>query len=500
MSFTSNHFLFKFLLLTLLSLSLFTLIASEARSYVKVHKSESAVLRDLNKDFIIVGVQNLVNNLTYASLYNYTSKDFPGIFVDLKNISAAGNSFSINNAYVVNTNSSSIATDTTNSTFVYFSGEFDVRNGNLDNSTKGNLIVLITSSEVIYIKEFSKSESRFKFVGKIRLMWKDPEFLFDAGLPAPLQALISQAFKELFNSKINEKIETELNSELAKWFSTLNYDTQLEFNVSQSFSSKRIPENSLFLNLLGIEAIVLTTKFDTLLTQRYNGYLSGFSERTDLPAESSFDVKTLDLTKLYNAVFIDKFIFESLLTQEAFKGFFMRRSLNAENIPKALNFDLNMRSIAKVLPEISNLYSLMQNVEINYAFFNSKFDFADAKTPKIIANMDFTLFAVNSENQLNQVFNCQTDLAFEITNPLSKTSHLNFNIELIDVGNLKTSNDFSYVNVDYLKFLIREFVNYSIVQKNVKVFEKDLNLSDLFEENFEMKFFKGGVLLYNYLN
>lgn len=498
MSSTSRQFK-QTIILFLTTLSLLSLAACEANSYVKVYESETAVMRELDKDLVNIGVRSLVNNLTYPSLTNYTSADFPGCFLDLQNLKAAGSSFSINDAYVVNTNSSSIATDPTNSSFIYFSSDYNFKNASSENTDiKGNLSITLTSSEVIYIKEFIKSEAGFKYAGKLSLMWKDPEITYDS--EAAPKAFIASAFKELFNSQIKESIEKELNTELNKYLSSENFDSLIKFNVSQIFSSIPIQEDGLLLKLLGVDTIVLTSKFDTLLTQHYNGYLSGFVNRSDLPAESGFDIKTLELSKLYKAAFIDKFLFESLLNQEAFKGFFIRKSLKQENIPQALNFNFDIRSIAKILPQISNLYSLIQNVEINYAFFNTKFDFDDNKTPKIISSIDFTVFAVGTEKQLNQVFTCQADLAFEITSLLNKTPYLNFNIELIDVGNLKLSNNFSYVDTDYMKFLIKEFINYSLLQNNAKVFEKEINLSDLFEEDFEMKFFKGGVLLYKYLD
>lgn len=504
MSFNSKK-LKKQLLLTL-QLSLISCLialtsaASEAqpKSYVKVYKCETAVLRDLNKDFVNIGIQNLVNNLTYPSQLNFTSTEYPGNFVDLQKIAAAGSTFSINNAYVVNSDTNTVATDPTNSSFIYFSGEFNFRNATFSNS--GNLTVTLTTSEVIYIKEFAKGESGFKYAGKITLMWKDPEMGFEAAAPPQAQALVSLAFKEIFNTKIKDTIEKELNSELAKYLATQSFDAQLKFNVSQSFSSNKIAESALALNLLSVDAMVITSKFDTLLVQHYSGFLRDFSNRTDLPAEAGFDVKALDLAKLYNAVFVDKFLFESLAAQAAFKGFFIRRALKADNVPKTLKFDLDMRSIAQVVPEISNLYSLMQSVEITYAFFNPKFDFSDAKTPKVIVQLDFTVYAVTAEKQLKQVFTCQADLAFEISDPENKSPYMNFDFELIDIGNLKMSDDFSYVNTDYLKYLVKEFANFAIAQNKVQVFEKELNLSDVFEEDFEMMFFKGGVLLYNYLN
>jgi len=504
MSYNSNKTFIREIQICLISLCLITIAAGEdqAKSYVKIYKSEKAVLKDLNKDFINLGIHSLINNITYPSLLNYTSADFPGTFVDLVNVTAGGTTFAFNDAYVIFSNSSILSTDPSGSTFIYLSADYNLRNATY--SAKGNLKATFVTSDVTYIKEFAKGESGFKYQGSLTLVWKDPQIEFNNPSSPPAgQQLISSAFKETYKSKVKDAIETQLNKELAKYLATQNFNKQLKFGISQFLSSRKMPPaaNDFSLNLLKVDAMTIQSKFDLLLIQHFNGYLSGFANRTDLPAEEAFDVKSLDLLKLYNAVFIDKFIFESVVAQAAFKGFFIRQQFKQENVPKALKFDLDIRSVAEVLPEIVNLYSLMQRVQINFALFNPKFDFEDGKTPKIIAQLDFTVYAVNADNkQLNQVFTCQADLAFEISDPQNKNPYLNFNFGIVDVGNLIMSHEFSYVNTDNLKNLIEEFIGYAILQNNVKIFEKDMDLSDLFEEDFEMKYFKGGVLLYNYLN
>ena len=456
----------KPLMLLCLLLSIISNIAcDENPSYIKVYKSESAVLKDLNKDFVNIGIENLVNNLTFSNILNYTSEEFPDVFLDLLNIDAAGNDFSINNAYVLNTNTSTIATDPTNTSFIFFSCDFNFRNNSEEK--KGNFSVMVPSAEIIYIKEYQKSENAFKILGKISLMFKDGEFTFAKDTPA--QALISKVFNENFNAKIKISIENELNNELAKYLAKQSFDSQLYFNVSSSLSSNPIPKTMMDLKLLNIDSLILTSKFDTLLTLHYNGYYGSFANITK-PAEGQFDVKKMDLSKLYKGIFVDKFLFENILNQEAFKKFFLRTEMKSENIPQALNFDLVIRDISQIIPEVRNLYSLSQTVKVNFAIFNPKLIFEDDKIPQLLANLDFSVFIMDNEKNSKQIFTCQTDLIFELSITNNKSILLNFELELVDVKNYVMSNNFSYVNIDYLRFLIQEFINYAIEKNSVKVF------------------------------
>jgi len=483
----------------LLSLiSLLSKIVSELSipSYIKIYKNEAAILKDLNKDILDVDIENLVNNIVYPGVTNFTSPLFPGIFIDLFDIKAEGNEFSINNAYVLNTNTSTIATDPSNSSYIFFSGNYAYRNGTIDN--KGTFSVRISSSEFIYIKEYQNIENTFQIKGKINIIWDDGEFTFEKDTQG--KDAISKAFMENFNSKCKDLIDKDLNSKLSEYLSKLTFDSKKYFNLTSQFSSKNIPSQMIDLKLLNVDSTILTSKFDTLLNFHYSGYFESFSNISK-PAESQFDIRKMDLSKLYKGVFIDKFLFESLLNQQVFKGFFLRNEVKNENIPEALDFDLDIKDLSRIIPEIKNIYSVLNQIKVNYAIYNPQIIFEDDKFPIVKSKFDFTIYIKDSNKNFKQIFTSSCDLIFELTyTNIRKNTELNFDIKLLNIDNFLSSNNFSVVNTDYLGSLIRELINYGIEKNKIEVFENDLNLSNIFEEDFSAKYFKGGILLYHNLN
>jgi len=473
---------------------LFSLIYTQETnpSYIKIYKSETAVLRDLSRDFVQIGITNIVNNLTFSNISNYTSSDFPEFSLDLKKIEASGNAFSISNAIILNTNISTIATDPTNSSFVFFSAEYNLKNSTAEK--KGNITAIFSSQEVTYIKKYEKSEKNIKIIGMISIMWKEGEFIYDSDLKQKL--LISKAFNEHFDTNIKIFIEKELNSELKRYLDKQCYDKTVDFKLSQKLSEKKIQANFVNLKLLDIDAKILTSKTDTLLTMHYNGYLGSFSSMTKKPEVNPFNIDNIDLSKLYEGFFIDKSLFETILLEEYFKGFFIRDELKQPNIPAGLNLNLNIKDLSRIIPEVRYLYSLIQKINVNYAIFNPIFIFEENNAPKLYVNLDFTIYVQDAQKLNKQLFTCQNELIFNITIDNTKNNYLNFKIELVDIKKYEMSNNFSYINIDNLNTIIQEIINFSIESDKIKVFESDIYLGDVFEEYFNVIYSKNGLFLY----
>lgn len=471
-------------------------IASEdTPSYVKFYRSETAILKELNGDFANLGVGTYVDNMTYAPLMNYSSAEFPGFFLDITNIKAAGSEFSISNAMVLNSNTTIIATDATNSSFIFFSGDYVLTNATVEE--KGNFSVIMSSAQITYMKELTKLENKISFTGLISLMFKDGEFKFNND--SHQHDIVIKAFNEHFSYKIKPIIEGELNVEIKKYLENVSYDKIYNFTLFNGLSKNPFKLQALDLKLTNMDTLILTSKYDSLVTFHYTGYLPNFANKT-LPPANSVDLTKIDLSKLYRALFIDKFLFESLTKSEAFNKFFIRNTLKNSDIPEALDFDLTINDLSKVIPEVSYSYSLLEPVYANFAFFNPRIQFEDDQYPSVFVKLDFTFYVKEGKNSVKQIYTCTVDLVFNLKIVPNNQFRLNFEFDLVDVVNLNMSNNYNYVDIEALKFIIREIVGASTDFPQIKLFEKDVDLCRIFEEKYSARYFKHGVFLYDNLD
>merc|ERR1712032_279353 len=151
--------------------------------------------------------------------------------------------------------------------------------------------------------------------------------------------------------------------------------------------------------------------------------------------------------------------------------------MNILDFPDNLNAEISVRQIAKIIPEISRMFSLNKLAYVNFAIYSPNVIFADNEIPKIKSNLDFTFYVKDFEENFKQIFTCKSDLVFDILLKNSGDFNLNWSLGLSKVMNFEMSNDFTYIDMDYMRYVIEEIVKYGLKKNGGALLSKDLDLS-----------------------
>jgi len=482
-------------------------------SYIKLYKGEKEILSEMSQDFIGMDLSSSVNDLIFQDGKNLIDKNYPNSELDLFSIKLEGSEFSLgDNAEILfNDKYSIICHDKDNiSSYTFMKGNFTYRDNEKNTNETNEFMATIFAKDILYYKNYTvntntnSDNKTFNLTGDIAFIWATPSIKFSNNKTSEnIQKFIQSKFEDLFYKNYSMQIEAELDKGLKNYYKNTyaTFDEKINFILSDYLSSLKSINHTINLNLNDIK-LNFNEKTDnkTMEKRDYSGYYSSYDAIKNKKPEQIFDIYNsgLDTKNLKNAIFLDKFLFEYLLDTYEFDNFFIRREANELDFPKALNIDLDVREISKILPEVSRLFSLTKKAYLNFAYFSPRIFFSEGKLPQIKLNLDFTFYVKNFDGNFKQIFTCQSDLFFDVGVKNSGNFMLNWAFDLKEVRNLKMSNDFSYVEVDYLKYLIEEIVSYGIEKNGGMLIEKDLDLSKVFEEKFLVKYFEAGVLLYEY--
>jgi hypothetical protein len=511
---SQKFFIYKIFILLILSIfAEQNLCQNKANpSYVKIFKGEKEILQEMNADFIGMSLESKVNNIIFKDEMNIKDTNFPNIELDLLNISLEGSQFSLGDNSQINFSEdfSLIVQDTGNiSSYTFLKANYSYRDLVSKTNETEQFSVTVFADDTLYNKNYTLSASdnkSFKLEGKVTFLWALPVFKFNEKTSQKAQNFITTKFNDLFYRVLSMQIEKELDDGLNKYYSKTNYSTKVKFSLSEYLSSLKTINHTLSFDVNKIKLSYSQNDSKILQTREYSGFYSSYDAVVNKTPEANFDIFNnntgIDIKNLRNAMFIDKFLFEYLLDTDEFQNFFIRREAKQSDFPQALEIDLNVREISKIIPEVSRLYSLTKKIYVNFAIFNPSIIFNDNLLPQIKSNFDFTFYVRDFEGNFKQIFTCQTDLLFDVAVKFSSEKNfvLNFGFDLNKVINFKMSNNFSYIEVDHLKYLIEEIVSFGVEKNGGMLFEKDLDLSKVFEDKFMVKYFNSGILFYEYMN
>lgn len=504
-------------------------------SYIKVYRGEKEILNEMNKDFLGMSEKSSIDDLIFKGQYNITDQKFPNSELDLFSIKDEGSQFSLGEKSLVlfSSNNSVICHDNENaSSYTFMNGNFTYRNKDSNTSETNQFKATIISNDIVYEKNYTMNKENntnkihINFTGGIAFSWDSPSLEFSNQTSENAKQFVAKKFEEFFYKNYSMQIQNELDKGLKEYYKGQHFNTKLNFILSDYLSQLKSINHTVDLNLRDFRLNYNETETKLMQKRDYTGYYSSYDSVVNKTLSADFDIykSNVNTKNLKNAVFLDKFLFEYLLETYEFKNFFIRRELNQMDLPKALNLDLSIRQVSKILPEVTRLFPLTKKANVNFAFFSPQITFRDNDLPQLTVKLDFTFYVRDFEGNFKQIFTAQNDLVFDIKPTFTYNKDLNllknkgklgdvkdvlrlkgtgdyllnFIFDLAEMKNFKLSENFSFVDIDYLKYLIEEVVSYGIEKNGSALIEKDLDLSVLFEGRILARYYESGILLYEY--
>lgn len=336
---------------------------------------------------------------------------------------------------------------------------FEYKTGDKEN--KGQF--KFTTTSMIFSKKFYSEDYIIKQSVTTELTLK----ILSVDLPdESVRDIVQSGLADFLEKNANELIKKSLAADVKKFYDNLNEQRSSIDNLL--ILNGNTPNIEFRINVAYDKVPQLASPLTNYTVFSRSGVVNNIPhEDSDLP---KFVYGNDSLTE----VAVSRFLFTDVIGLLTANGLF-DYSINENNLYPESEFDLNVDFLENIIPEISNLYSRIQKVEVYNVIKQISFD----QTVN-----DKFLFSAHVESQIkektneNIIFKFSHNLNLELKTLITGVN-LNFYLDSVIVQNIKIiSNQYSIVNLPVLNDYLSGYYNLYFT-KNLKfyILKKPIDLS-----------------------